>query len=212
MRTDLKLPASVLQLNTPIDARTRPTSRASPVYIMSRYSTPDLPCVPHSGTAPSNCHQSVLDAATNRRHGHRHTFLAHRFAMQRAAVHTAETMSNTFATVSNGLYIVYGPAVKLLQGVGKLLQSLGKLPHGLLVVLTYLWIMMQFILLPVWAVVRFILLPIWTIVQFILLPVTYLVYGVFGLIQLPFRLQVLDKFEVCLFAPSQSQYQSSLKL
>jgi hypothetical protein len=131
--------------------------------------------------------------------------------MQRAAVHMAETISGTFTTVSNGLYIMYGPAVKLLQGVGKLLQSLGKLPQGLFVMFSYVWAIVQSILLPVWTVIRFVLLPIWTIVQFILLPVTYLVYGVYGLIQLLFRLQVLDKFEVCLFAPSQSRYQSSLK-
>ena len=42
-----------------------------------------------------------------------------------------------------------------------------------------------------------ILSPIWAIAQFILLPVTYLIQGLLAIILFPLRLHILERIEVC---------------
>jgi hypothetical protein len=52
---------------------------------------------------------------------------------------------------------------------------------------------------------RSILTPFWTIAQFILLPITYLAHTLFTIALFPFRMHLLDRFEVSL-TPSHVQY------
>jgi hypothetical protein len=59
--------------------------------------------------------------------------------------------------------------------------------------------LLSYISYPIVALFRFIALvlaPFWSIAQFILLPVTYIAYGISYAVTLPFRLQLLERFEV----------------
>ena len=44
--------------------------------------------------------------------------------------------------------------------------------------------------------VAFVLSPFWAILRFIFLPITIVVQGIVGVLLWPFRLQVLERFEV----------------
>lgn len=44
--------------------------------------------------------------------------------------------------------------------------------------------------------ILFLLAPIWTVAQFVLLPITYLAHALLSIALFPFRLHLLDRFEV----------------
>jgi hypothetical protein len=62
----------------------------------------------------------------------------------------------------------------------------------LFVVLYCLWWPVSYIIHAVHTVVA----PIWTALTFVFLPVTYLIYAIVTIVLFPFRLNILDRFEV----------------
>ena len=45
--------------------------------------------------------------------------------------------------------------------------------------------------------IAFVLSPFWAILRFMILPITIVIQGIVGVLLWPFRLQVLERFEVC---------------